>query len=230
MTGSVFHKFRRDENGAAAMEFVIVFLPLMFLIFLIVQVAVAYHWSLSAQKGLEVASRTAAVNVPVASELVSITAQGISGITRSTVAGASVGDDCFDGACEAIPTYSCSGASFPPHNTSGVPTTCDFDRFMEIYDALDGFAYQLDSTDLTVTYEDVGLGRAGRAYVPLITLSISEQSLPTIMRLWSFNVTDDGNSETLEIGELTIDQTDDGRVEFVVPAMTSVIVAEDLGG
>ena len=235
MTRTYQKSFRQDDTGTATVEFVIIFLPLMFLIFLIVQVAVAYHWSLSAQKGLEVASRAAAVNVPVAGELVSITALGISGITRPVAPGAQVGADCFTGACAPVPTYTCSGESFPPHNTSGTPTNCSFDRFMAIYNALDSFAYQLETTDLTVTYSDADLGKAGRPYVPLITLSIAEQSLPTIMRMWTVTTHSettviDGQQEQLGSGTLSVDQSDDARIDFVVPALTSVIVAEDLSG
>lgn len=229
-----WHKFRSDERGAASLEFVIIFLPLMLLIFLIVQVAIAFHWSLSAQKGLEVGARIAAVNVPVPAPLVLTTAQGTSAINRSAANGFNTGDFCFEGGCAAVPTITCSGSDFTPAPDGTLPATdCNFQRFKEIYDAVDTFAYQLELTDLTVTYEDVGLGRVGRPYVPLITVSISEQSLPTVIRLWQVDVDDEveaGGQETLQNGRMSFDDSDDGRVEFTIPALSSVVVAEDLGG
>ena len=46
-------RFRRDQAANATVEYVLVFVPLMVMIFFIFEMAMAYHWALAAQKGVE---------------------------------------------------------------------------------------------------------------------------------------------------------------------------------
>ncbi|SOH94716.1 TadE-like protein [Monaibacterium marinum] len=198
-------RFISNERGAASLEYVIVFTPLMLLILLIVQVSIAYHWALSAQKGLEMAARLAAVTPPVSTSLTVQTGLGTRVINRTPTSGASVGDACYLGACETIATSVCNGSAFALRDDETIPDSdCDFTRFKLIYDEVDRFAYSLELEDFAIAYEDVSLGNAGQTYVPLIVLAVSPQSMPMILRMF------------------------DTSVEFEIPEILATIVAEDL--
>jgi len=198
-------RFVRRDRGAASLEFVIVFIPLILLILLIVQVSIAYHWALSAQKGLEMAARLAAVTPPVSTSLTVQTGLGTRVINRNVVTGANAGDACYLGACEPIPTKVCNGSAFIPGEDGSMPDSdCDLTRFRLIYDEVDRFAYSLELEDFAIAYEDVNLGSAGQTYVPLIVLAVSPQSMPMILRMF------------------------DTTVEFEIPEILATIVAEDL--
>ena len=198
-------RFRADERAAASLEFVMIFTPLMFLIFLIVQVAIAYHWSLSTQKGLEMAARVASVTPPVDSSLVVQTGLGMRVVNREINLGFEYGDRCIDGACAAIADSICTGAAFTPDDDGNLPVSnCDYTRFKAIFDEVDRFAYSLEIDDLAIAYEDVRLGYAGQKYVPLIVLAVNPQSMPIILRMFT-------------------DET-----EFQIPEILATIVAEDL--
>lgn len=197
--------FKRNERGAASIEFVIIFLPLMLLILLIVQVSIAYHWALSAQKGLEMAARLAAVTPPVSTSLTVQTGLGTRVINRTPTSGFQVGDPCYTGACEAIPARVCNGSAFTPTSDGTIPDSdCDFARFQQIYNEVDRFAYSLELEDFAIAYEDINLGNAGQTYVPLIVLAVSPQSMPILLRMF------------------------DETVEFQIPEILATIVAEDL--
>ena len=197
--------FAAQDRAAASLEFVIIFTPLILLILLIVQVSIAYHWALSAQKGLEMAARVAAVTPPVSTSLSLRTGLGTRVISRDPVAGADVGQACYLGACEPIETKVCNGSAFTPREDGTIPDSdCDYARFKKIYDEVDRFAYSLELEDFAIAYEDVSLGNAGQTYVPLIVLAVSPQSMPMILRLF------------------------DTTVELEIPEILATIVAEDL--
>ncbi|WP_316016051.1 TadE/TadG family type IV pilus assembly protein [Roseobacter sp. HKCCA0434] len=220
-------RFLRDEQGAATVEYVIIFVPLIMLIFLIFQVAIAYHWALSAQKGLELAARTAAISAPVHEDLQLDGPFGITAINRAVSSGSDSGDPCWvvlgtetvtdaDGnsvtvdrtACEYVPTYTCRGINITEgmDPDEAVPPGCSYSHFKRIFDEVDRFAYQIDTGDLAIQYQDVGLGNAGQPYVPLIVLAIDPQSMPIVLRLF------------------------DSTLEFQIPSILTTIVAEDLSG
>ena len=199
-------RFRRTDRGAASLEFVFVFLPLILLIFLIVQIAIAYHWMLSAQKGLEMAARLAAVTPPVHRGLTVNTGLGTRVVPRQAATGADTGEACYLGACEQMQIFTCWGGEFMPNADGVLPATdCDFSRFQRIYDEVDRFAYSLEMEDFAIAYEDVGLGYSGQSYVPLIVLAVRPQAMPMILRVF------------------------DSSIQFQIPELLATIVAEDLG-
>lgn len=197
-------RFAKGERAAASLEFVLIFLPLMLLILLILQVSIAYHWALSAQKGLEMAARLAAVTPPVSNELTIQTGLGTRVISRQTQPGFEPGEPCYTGACAPVPDRICNGSAFAPSGDGTISTSCDRQRFQMIYDEVDRFAYSLELEDFAIAYEDVALGNAGQTYVPLIVLAVSPQSMPMILRIF------------------------DTRLELQIPEILATIVAEDL--
>ena len=94
--------FRRDESGAATIEYVILLLPLIALVFTSFQIALAYHFALTAQKAVELGARIAAVRDPVHTGMPP---------ENAAAPGARVGDSCALGGCAAPGgPWRCSGS------------------------------------------------------------------------------------------------------------------------
>ncbi len=228
---AAWRRFEGDERGSSTVEFVIIFTPFIMLIFLILQVSIAYHWTLSAQKGLEMAARMAAVRPPVAVELIQQTGLGTFPVTRTPQPGFEPGEACVDGACQAIDVAICNGASIAaadPNDT--VVDGCSVELFMELYNEIDRFAYDLEVENFAISYTDVSLGNAGQRYIPLITLAVNPEATPVILTFFRGNTATwtedaDGNATA------TIEQGSGGStsVQFDVPQILATIVAEDLG-
>ncbi|MEL6679840.1 MAG: TadE/TadG family type IV pilus assembly protein [Pseudomonadota bacterium] len=214
-------RFRRDTEGAATVEFVILFLPFMSLIFFIFEVAIAYHWALSAQKAVEQGARAATVRAPVATSLIRTTGFGDAVIQRPKIAGALDGGACYLGNCEVVPTVSCTGGA-------QLGAACDADQFNEIFQVVRKLAYNVDPEDVTITYEDVLLGYAGDPYVPLVTVSIRqrERTVISLSRLF-FNtekVSAKDGAQTVALSAAE-DQT---QFNPDLPMVSASLVAEDL--
>ena len=57
--------FLTDRRASASVEYVVLFLPLIALVFTSFQIALAFHFALTAQKAVENGARIAAVRDPV---------------------------------------------------------------------------------------------------------------------------------------------------------------------
>lgn len=170
----------RREDGAVTIEFLFLFLPLMALVFFIFQIALAYHYMLSAQKGVIMGARIAAVREAVHQAVPAV----------NTVApGARVGDSCSAGACAAPPQnewiclgradVSAVGASRAGDGfTPGSGADCDDAVFREIYAEINRLAFGVDPEDVTLIYSNSNIGFAGGPYRPLVTVYVPERPLP----------------------------------------------------
>jgi|GEM_PF-2981611 len=174
------HFLKRDTSGNATVEFVIIFPVLIFFVGFILLLAFDFFWMLTSQKAVERGARLAVTKLPVADVLVE------SGriINYSLVTAANDGEPCLPGGnCAAVPTYSCRGGTYINQSTSPY---CDVTRFNEIYDMVRQFApNSIIPADLTITYEDSGLGRATESYIPLVTVELAQTRV-----LSSFNFLD----------------------------------------
>jgi len=191
-------KFASDRSGSATIEYVVLFLPLIALVFVSFQIALAYHFALTAQKAVELGARIAAVRDPVHTGMVRTNA-------INTANGASFGDSCAVGGC-AVPTggpWSCSGDDVGNGD-------CDAAAYAEIYDEVARIAYLLEPSDLSVTYSYAGLGFAGGPFVPLVQVSIVER--PFFLQFF-FNLAVGGTSAPDELR---------------LPAAAASAIAEDL--
>ncbi len=152
--------FGRDDSGAATIEYVVLLLPLIALVFTSFQIALAYHFALTAQKAVELGARIAAVRDPV----------HIAMPTRNEIApGARAGDPCALGGCVAPGgPWRCSG-----NEVSG--GDCSAAAFATIFGEVGRIAYLLSPEDLTVTYSYAGLGFAGGPFTPIVEVSIEER-------------------------------------------------------
>lgn len=164
--------FRDDAKGGATLEFVIIFPVLIFLILFIFLLAVDFFWMLTSQKAVERGAREAITRLPVANVLVD---QGRV-INYPTVAGVSPGTPCQPGnQCNTVPTYSCRGGAFISANPAA---ECSASRFNTIFNVVLNLAPNtILPEDLTITYQDSGLGRASESYIPLVTVELQQSRI-----------------------------------------------------
>lgn len=196
-------KFWKQDEGAAAIEYVVLLLPLIALVFTSLQIALAYHFALTAQKAADLGARIAAVRDPVRVDL-----PATNGFDLTS--GLNEGDSCANGACtDPGGPWSCNGA------TVATDPNCDLDAYNAIRNEVARLAYLLDDDDVTISYQYGFLGYAEGPFVPLVTVSIQER--PFFLQFF-FN---------LSRGGLDVDENDD-PIEVDLPVVASTAIAEDL--
>lgn len=195
---SALRRFLADERGSAAVEYAVLLLPLMALVFTSFQIALAYHFSLTAQKAVELGARIAAVRDPVHTGLPATNALNSDG-------GFEIGDACALGACQDMGgPFSCSGPDLGGES-------CDSAAWNAIAEEVASLAYLLDKDDLTITYYYGALGYAGGPFTPIVEVKIEER--PFVFQ-FAFN--------------LGFAQGADGPGEVRTPAVAATAIAEDL--
>jgi hypothetical protein len=188
-----------DRSASATIEYVVLLLPLLALVFVSFQIALAYHFALTAQKAVELGARIASVRDPV-----SITMPKTNQTNSAT--GASFGDSCAEGAC-IVPAggpWTCAG------NDLG-NGACDPVAYSEIFDEVARIAYLLNPADLSITYTYGGLGYAGGPFTPIVEVAIEER--PFFLQFF-FNLALSNPSNKPEALQL--------------PAVAASAIAEDL--
>ena len=193
------HTFFRKDDGSAAIEYVTLLLPLIALVFTSLQIALAYHFSLTAQKAVELGARIAAVRdavhtgLPTTNEL-------------NESSGLGVGDECGFGACvDPGGPWTCSG------ETVATDPNCDLARFNEIRNEVARLAYLLDDEDISITYSYGLLGFADGPFVPIVEVAIEER--PFFLQFF-FNLAFSGG--------------EDESFEVTLPSVAATAIAEDL--
>lgn len=167
--GGAMRRLRHDQDGGATLEFVIIFPVLIFFVGFIFLLAVDFFWMLTSQKAVERAAREAITRLPVAGVLID---QGRV-INYTTAAGEAPGTPCQPGGnCATVATYACRGGA---HINDDPSAACDVTRFNQIYNVVLNLAPNtILPEDLTITYEDSGLGRASESYIPLVTVELEQ--------------------------------------------------------
>lgn len=165
----ISHFLRRDTSGGATVEFVIVFPVLFFFVGFILLLAIDFFWMLTSQKAVERGAREAITRLPIAEVLID---QGRI-INYALTSSADAGEPCQPGGnCAAVATYSCRGGTYINQNPAA---SCSSASFAEIYNiVLDLAPNTILPEDLTITYEDSGLGRATESYIPLVTVELQQ--------------------------------------------------------
>lgn len=200
----MFAEFRRDERGSAAtLEYVVLLLPLLALVFTSFQIALAYHFSLTAQKAVQLGARIAAVRDPVYTDLPTTNLLSDSGTFV-------VGDACASGACQDMGgPFTCTGADIGS-------ALCDETAWAAIAQEVANLAYLLDPDDLSITYSYGALGFADGPFTPIVEVKIEER--PFFLQFF-FNLgfgadsAGGGDSEPQQVG---------------LPAVAATAIAEDL--
>lgn len=155
-----FPRFLDSSDGSSTIEFVVIFFAFMATFFFVVEATLYLFFTATLQKAAQAGVRAAVVSTPIAAG-VPLT------ITRS--AGGVFGVSCSDASAPCVPfaSVSCTGAA------------CDPAQFGRIFAHMRGFAGQLQPENVTITYQDIGLGFAGGPTVPLVTVRISGVAFQT---------------------------------------------------
>ncbi|MEM7543925.1 MAG: TadE/TadG family type IV pilus assembly protein [Pseudomonadota bacterium] len=190
--------FLKDQRGAASLEYIVLLLPLLAMVFVSFQIALAYHFALTAQKAVELGARIAAVRDPVYTDLPPSNGVRIGGTTGVQCA--------VDNQCDLTDTgpWTCSGDDLG----NGV---CDADAYADIFEEVARIAYLLDPSDLSITYYYGELGFAGGPFVPIVEVAIEER--PFFLQFF-FN--------------LAVGNPANGAEELQLPAVAASAIAEDL--
>ncbi|MEM9011869.1 MAG: TadE family protein [Pseudomonadota bacterium] len=188
--------FGADERGAATLEFVIVFGPLIILFFFIIEMAFAYHWAIAAQKGVENGVRVAVVQAPVHSDLLD-PGGGPARVRRvETAVLGDEGGSCAAGNCVTIADETCQGGTL-------AVAECSTTDFQKIFQAVSRLAYGIAPEDVSITYRDVNLGYAGEPYVPLVTVRIEPRAFALDLNLFGGETTLPGYEASLVAEDLS---------------------------
>lgn len=183
---ALWNRFWQDDRGGPTIEYTIIFGPLMFMMFFVFEMAVAYHWALSAQKAVETGARTAAVSAPAVNEITIESGIRARVVNRDLSEDGTLGGPCYLGHCAPMPTVWCSGGTRLAEN-AGSGMTCDAARFQAIYDSVLAMTYSVAPEDVTIIYEDLDLGFAGEPYVSMVTVSIRARAFPLALGLFGTN-------------------------------------------
>ena len=177
-----FRRWLRNEDGSAAIEYVALLLPLIALVFTSLQIALAYHFALTAQKAVELGARIAAVRDAVHTGLPDL---------NERASGARAGDACAEGGCtDPGGPWTCSG------DTVLSDANCDAANFVEIRNEVARLAYLLDDDDLSISYSYGLLGFAEGPFVPIVEVSIQER--PFFLQFF-FNLAFGGDDDAVEV-------------------------------
>ncbi len=150
---SAIRRFGNNTSGATTIEFVIVFLGFITMIFFVIETTL-YQFSLaSLEKAAQAGVRAAVTSPAVATGVPQRIAKQSTGV---------FGYKCTDAAakCISFGTVSCTGSA------------CGAAPFARILAHMKGFNGRIAAENVTVTYSDVGIGFAGGPTVPMVTVQI----------------------------------------------------------
>ena len=148
--------FLNSDNASATIEFVVVFMAFIAIVFFVVEVTLYLFFVASLEKAAQAGVRAAVVSAPIAS-----------GLPSQTVKKA--GDEYIYG-------YKCSHPSSPCETFAPVTcdsTTCGAAGFARILAHMQGFSGRIEAENVTLTYSDAGIGFAGGPSAPMVTVTVS---------------------------------------------------------
>ncbi|HEX5008586.1 MAG TPA: TadE/TadG family type IV pilus assembly protein [Hyphomonadaceae bacterium] len=148
--------FLRSEQGSATVEFVVIFMAFIAIVFFVVEVTLYMFFMASLEKAAQAGVRAAVVSSPVAPGVPLTIGRGATGIYGHKCSFSST-------TCASIPTISCTGA------------TCDATGFTRILNHMQGFNGRIAANNVTITYADPGsgIGFAGGPSAPMVTVTVS---------------------------------------------------------
>jgi len=159
------------SDGAATLDFVVVFMPLMLFILTIIELGLAFHVMVSSEKAVALGARLAATQSPVHT--------GVWETNLIDEANGSAGDACYQQAGDACvdpgTTWVCDGATRPESGSWGA---CDAGRFDAIVAELRRLHPSVTPEDMTISYVYRRLGIAGGPFVPEVVVSLRTRDMP----------------------------------------------------
>jgi Flp pilus assembly protein TadG len=146
--------FLRSDRASVTVEFVAIFPFFLFVAFFVMEVTLAFFWWKTAEKAAHIGARVAIVS--------NIAAGGVP--NRNGIA------------TDAISGTLCSDASNPCVSFGPVTcdsTSCDAATFDRVVGRMQNIFGVIQDQNVTITYENTGLGFAGGPTVPLVTVNLS---------------------------------------------------------
>jgi hypothetical protein len=146
--------FGLKQDGSTTLEFVVVFIGFIAIMFFVMEVTLYLFFMASLEKAAQAGVRAAVVSRPAVF--------GFPSTIGASGAGAA-GKSCSDPSnpCVAFDDYVCDRGD-----------DCHPGRFRRIVDHMRGFNGQIDEDNVTITYTDVGIGFAGGPTVPMVTVTV----------------------------------------------------------
>lgn len=193
MTPNKASQFLHDKTGSTTAEFVAVVFFFFIIVFFVMEVALALFFWQTVEKSAQMGVRLVVVSAPVEPGVPSTNAY-------TGASGTLLGDPCSDSSapCVGFSTVTCTGVA--------CTNTADFNRILSrVRQLYAGIA----ASNVTITYEYVGLGFAGGQTVPLVTLTISGVPFQTGILSIMGNL----------IGDTAL---------TTIPTMTATLTGEDL--
>lgn len=174
-------RFRREEDGASLIEFSLVVLLFLFLVFAIIDFGRLANAWVGANKATQIAARIAAVRPPVCDDVPAVN-------TRGALTSPDFGSLCRFGAgtCADPGDFICTGVA-----GNG---TAD-----EIFGAIRPLlppGTQIDNLRFSYTH-DPNLGFLGGPYVPMVTVELEDVDFEFVSQLGAFVRVLTGNDSTL---------------------------------
>jgi Flp pilus assembly protein TadG len=159
MMRRTLRQFASTTEASATVDFVVIFLGFIAIMFFVVEVTLYMFFLASIEKAAEAGVRAAVVSPPVADMPLTI-AKDSGGIW---------GRKCSDASAPCIPftTVSCTG------------TACLATPFNRILAHMRGFNGRIQAENVTVTYSDAGIGFAGGPSAPMVTVTVADVPFQT---------------------------------------------------
>jgi Flp pilus assembly protein TadG len=154
--------FFRSHDGSATVEFVVIFMAFIAIVWFVMEVTLYLFFMASLEKAAQAGVRAAVVSPPIA------------GGVPSEIAKKN-GDEYIYG-------YKCSHVSSPCEAFAPVTcnvSTCQAAPFARIVAHMRGFNGRIQPENVTVTYSDAGIGFAGGPLAPMVTVTVSNVPFQT---------------------------------------------------
>lgn len=159
MCRRIFLRFLSDEEASTTVEFITI-VPFFFVItFMVIEVALAVFWWQTAEKAAQIGARFAVVSDEAVTSLPATNALNIGHYGQSCDMSLGTNDPC-----QSFATATCVG---------GASTLCNSTAFNAIVTKVKSVFSPAQPSNVTVSYQYVGMGFAGGPIVPAVTVTIS---------------------------------------------------------
>lgn len=172
-----WRSFRKDEGGAALVEFTAIAAVFFFMLFAAVEAGFLTMWWNQTEKAVGRASRELIVRPPLAANVPTLRGKNPNRDSTTIRFGALCGGDASTNACGTVATRSCTIAVADGSTTCADTTAAA--AILERMRGLSPLALQPGRPGtVTVTYTDTGLGFVGGPYVPTVTVRVTGLRYP----------------------------------------------------
>lgn len=151
---NLLSRFVRDDAASMTVEFVAVMPGFLLIVFLIMEVALAFFWWKTAEKATQLGARVAIVSDPVTSAVPLTNALANGNVLYGT--------RCSAGGCVDFGTVSCTG--------TGCSNAAAFNR---VIGRMKNILSIIKPENVTISYKYISTGYAGGPTVPLVTVTLS---------------------------------------------------------